>query len=152
MKAVSKLDLVPLHRPGRKSGQHSYETERTSLDFVVDGKRLSELVRRDVASCLGWGVPAHQLKVVAKLLLRGEPEISPNRCALYVCPECGDLGCGALTAIVERDGDVIVWRDFGWQNNYEDKVERDGFSTLGPFHFDASAYEKLLLGASLPKS
>jgi hypothetical protein len=40
---------------------------------------------------------------------------------MYVCAECGDLGCGAVTAAVEVGDDKVVWRDFGYQNNYEPK-------------------------------
>ena len=149
MDAVSRLELALLHRPGRKLSEAAYETERVSFDFVVDDQRLSALIPRDVASCLGWGTPAAQSQNVAKILLRGEPDVPPNRYALYVCPECGDLGCGALTAVIERDGDAIIWRDFAWQNNYEDKVWREGFEDLGQFRFDAPSYERLLLGASL---
>ena len=41
------------------------------------------------------------------------PDIE-GRVAIYVCPECADLDdldCGALTTLVTREGDDIVWRE-----------------------------------------
>jgi hypothetical protein len=148
MESPSRLELASLHRRGGISEGGGRVTERFSTDFVVDDHRLSALVNRDVASCLGWGDRAWQDQVVKKLLLRGEPDFLPNRYALYVCPECGDLGCGALSAVVERDGEFVVWRDFAWANNYEEMVDRGGFEHLGPFRFEFIAYERLLLGTS----
>jgi hypothetical protein len=29
---------------------------------------------------------------------------------LYVCAECGDLGCGGVTAVVELTPDTVLWR------------------------------------------
>jgi hypothetical protein len=34
---------------------------------------------------------------------------------LYVCPECGDIDCGAVTANIQDLGDRIVWKDFGYE-------------------------------------
>src|SRR5215216_2128667 len=97
MTTLSRLELAPLHRPGWRSGDVSV-TERWSWDFVVDGRSLNAHISDDVAGVLGWGDAAWEEGVVEKLLGRAPPDLPPDRVALYVCPECGDLGCGAVTA------------------------------------------------------
>jgi hypothetical protein len=57
------------------------------------------------------------------------------------------LGCGAITAVVERQGETITWKAFGYENTYEDKIFLDAYSTVGPFTFDATAYEQTLAQA-----
>lgn len=55
---------------------------------------------------------------------------------MYVCAECGDLGCGAVTAAVDVGDDKVIWRDFGYQNNYEPFDQDAIFTGVGPFVFD----------------
>ena len=60
----------------------------------------------------------------------------------YVCAECADLGCGAITVVIERGDGTVSWRDWGYQNNYE-----DGFvaiSGLPDVTFDATQYDSTL--------
>jgi hypothetical protein len=100
-------------------------------------------------SCQYWltdwpaGLPTEE----ARRLVGDLPPARPGgRVVLYVCPECGDLGCGAVTAVVESADGEVVWRDFGWQNDYEPGVDLDMFKGVGPFHFEASQYEAQLRG------
>ena len=67
----------------------------------------------------------------------------PFLCAL----SAATWGCGAITAVVERQGDTITWKAFGYENTYEDKILLDAYSTVGPFTFDATAYERTLVQA-----
>ena len=145
---VLSFTLAPLHRPGRNLGGGAFVTERNSLDFVINGRRLSEQIPDDVASCLGWGEPEWEALVLVKLLPGGQPDFPPDRVALYICPECGDLGCGAVSAIIEQQGESIIWRDFGWQNDYEDRIHRDAYAHLGPFRFPSTLYAHGLRSAS----
>ncbi|MFD0662877.1 hypothetical protein [Thermocatellispora tengchongensis] len=61
-----------------------------------------------------------------------------------MCPECGDLGCGAVTAAVEFSPGQVVWRDLGRQTDYCDQVDHDAFSGIGPFVFERAPYEDVL--------
>src|SRR5438045_1594928 len=93
----------------RKAERHGglSKTGRVYADFVVDGMPLSAIARRvapDNISCLGWSVREAQDRIVSRLLVESQPR-ADDRVPLYVCPECGDLGCGALTAKGEREGD-----------------------------------------------
>jgi len=86
------------------------QTPRRFLDFIIDGESLYDRHGLDLISPLGWFVPPADEKAARQLLLE-EPSEFGHRVEIYVCPECGDRYCGSLTAIVERQGEEIVWRD-----------------------------------------
>jgi hypothetical protein len=72
------------------------QTPRRFLHFIVDGQSLYERHQADFISCLGWFVPAEDLHAAARLLRDEQPDVG-DRVSSYVCPECGDLYCGAIT-------------------------------------------------------
>jgi hypothetical protein len=114
------------------------QTPRHFLDFLIDGRSLYEELG-DLISPLGWGALSEQQKAVDRFLLVAPADLPNNRRSIYVCPECGDLGCGAVSAVVERVGDKVVWRDFADENDYDEEMfsPRDH---IGPFEFDADEY------------
>ena len=118
-------------------------TQRNFLDFIVDGQSLSAVVG-DQISCLGSFVSDENAKAVRRLLLEEPADLPDNRRTLYVCPECGDIGCGVVSLVVERVDKKIIWRDFGYENNYEGGVRVEGFEEIGPFAFNADEYEKVI--------
>ena len=39
----------------------------------------------------------------------------------YTCvPSAPTFGCGAITVVVGRSDGTVSWRDWGYQNNYEE--------------------------------
>jgi hypothetical protein len=146
MKEVSGLRLEWKRRAGGGG-----RTQRDSLDFVVDDQPLSAVVA-DQISCLGWFVPDENAKAVRRLLLEEPADLPDNRRTLYVCPECGDIGCGAVSLVVEGVGNKITWRDFGYQNDYEAIVHAEGFEDVGPFVFNRREYEKVIKQAIDPSA
>jgi len=146
----SLLKLTPLIRAGTQNADGTFKSERHFLDFVVDGKSLWEALgeRHDMVSILCSEYSSDETaKAVGRLLLNGNADLSNDRHSLFVCSECGDLGCGAITAVVERQGEKITWKAFGYENTYEDKIFLDTYSTVGPFTFDATTYEHTLAQA-----
>ena len=125
--------------------------QQTFLDFVVSGRSLyAELCRRgnDYISCLGWLADPHDEEARARLLLERRGDLPSGRVSLYICPECGDLGCGAVSVALEPDGEDIIWKEFGHENDYDESfilIER-----LGPFRFRLADYRQAIL--SIPKS
>lgn len=116
-------------------------TPRRFLDFQADGESLYDLVTEDLISCLGWAVPDEDERAAQRLLL-AEPSDVHGRVAIYVCPECGDLYCGAITVSIERQGDHVVWRDaahstFDW---LEDEWHHEILRTFPELRFDSSKY------------
>jgi hypothetical protein len=48
-------------------------------------------------------------------------------------------------AVIDRSDDTVVWRDFGYQNDYEVfDDETDVFGRVGPFAFDRADYDTVL--------
>ena len=87
-------------------------TKREFLGFVVDGQSLSTVIGEvvgDQISCLGWFLPEENAKAVRRLLLEETADLPNDRRSVYVCPECGDLGCGAVSVVIEAAGDQIIW-------------------------------------------
>lgn len=116
------------------------------LDFVVDGKPLYPMMG-DVVSPLGW-LPVDQNKHAADRLLRkADPDFPEGRYSIYVCPECAGPSCGAVTVVIEREADSVVWRDFGFQNDYDDQLWKDDFEDVGPYSFNATAYHNEIVKA-----
>lgn len=144
----SILELKQIKRAGVKYADGTFKSERNFLDFVVDGQSLWEALgkKRDQVSIFCVEYAAEETaKAVARLLLHEKAYLPFGRCSLFVCSECGDLGCGTVTALVEQEGGTITWKAFGYENTYEDKIWLDEYSTVGPFAFDARAYENTLL-------
>lgn len=135
---VSTLDILWKTREGGGG-----RTERRYLDFVIDGVPLSSLVVADFITPFGWLDEGEHKAGVDRLLRKSPPDMADGRTSLYICPECGDLGCGAVTLSIQREADAIIWKDFGVQNNYEDTVHNEGLENIGPFAFDPRQYHEL---------
>jgi hypothetical protein len=150
----SVLSLVPALRRGEALPGGAYRTRVEFLEFVIDDVRLGEVIRdrdggatvlSDLVSVL---VPAWPdgflVRQAWRLMGQAPAELADGRLALYVCPECGDLGCGAVTVTVHWTGSEVVWADPGWQTDYEPEVDVEGFEGLGPFRFDRRQYDTVL--------
>lgn len=135
---ISTLDVVWTTRSGGGG-----RTERRYLDFVIDGVPLSSLLDADFISPFGWFDADEQEPIIARLIGEKPPNLAHSRTSLYICPECGDLGCGAITLSIERGPGVIIWKNFGFQNSYDDDVHTVGFEDIGPFTFDGRHYHEL---------
>jgi hypothetical protein len=46
-----------------------------------------------------------------------------------------------------KEGSSITWKDFGYENTYEERVWLDDYKLVGPFTFHAISYERTLLQA-----
>ncbi|MET8676612.1 oxidoreductase [Streptomyces sp. NPDC004647] len=134
--------LAPAMRAGGVLSGGDYQVHRDFLDFIVDGRplllRLADLdAVSPLASDLGPSILTAQVR---RLLLETEPPPAHSRYVIYGCPECEGLGCGAVTAVIERDGTDIVWRDFVWQTDERADLARNGYPGIGPFRFRGEQY------------
>jgi hypothetical protein len=168
------LDIALLHRPGETTPT-GIKHERYSVDFLVNGVSLFEATKAameagatrtgEMAGCF-WvsgdnaSIKAHN-QALAEEFTFARPTairemdgcIERHRVMLFVCPACGDLGCGAITADIERDGDLVVWSRFGYQNDWqnEDGTNWDDFESYkstGPFRFAWDAYKEVIYRAA----
>lgn len=143
---MSSISIRRAERPYERLGSHAHRTGRVYADFVIDGRPLSDVARArgDLISCLGWGTRSGQDATVAELLLERTSELVDGRVPLYVCPEDGDIHCGAITAVVERNGSAVVWRQFGYETGLDTDppvLDQEGLDQLGPFEFLWNEYE-----------
>ncbi|MFI1467316.1 oxidoreductase [Streptomyces wuyuanensis] len=149
--------LAPAVRAGGFLADGGFEVHRDFMDFVVDGHPLLHLLSGlDAVSPLASDVPPAILtRQVRGLLLETEAPLPGGRHVLYGCPECEELGCGAVTAVIEQEGNDVVWRDFAWQTDATVDLELNGYHGTGPFRFRADEYraalERLLDGATQPE-
>ncbi|MEV3987906.1 oxidoreductase [Streptomyces sp. NPDC049837] len=145
--------LAPAIRAGGVLTKGVYQAHRDFLDFVVDGRPLlHQLSDLDAVSPLASDVPpAIFTDHVRRMMLDAEAPLPGGRYVIYGCPECESLGCGAVTAVIERDGDDVVWRDFAWQTDESADLELNGYHGIGPFRFRGDQYrtelERLLPSA-----
>jgi hypothetical protein len=115
------------------------QTPRRFLDFMVGENPLYPTMG-DRITPLGWLGSDLERKAVYRLLRKEPSDFPENRNSIYICPECAQLDCGAVTVVIERVGDDIVWRDFGIQNDSHETVYRNDFDDIGPFYFNATEY------------
>jgi hypothetical protein len=145
------LSTLTVQRRLRKGSQDGgiFIAERAFFDFVIDGQSLLEMIEGDYTSCFVRGFAQHGDAARASLL-------NPNtngRVSIYICPECGDISCGAiLTRVLEQDG-YVVWDRLAWDNEICDAVydgSRESFAAkeLGPFRFELAAYEAAIQTAA----
>ena len=141
--------LAPAMRAGGVLANGDYQVHRDFVDFIVDGRPLLfQLSDLDAVSPLASDVPpAIFTEQVRSLLLEADPPLPDGRYVIYGCPECADLACGAVTAIIEREGregEDYVWRDFAWQTDEHVDLELNGYHGIGPFRFHGAEYREAL--------
>ncbi|WP_370422641.1 oxidoreductase [Streptomyces sp. QH1-20] len=146
MAEYATFGLAPATRAGGMLPDGGYQAHRDFLDFIVDGRPLlARLADLDAVSPLAADLgPSIFTAHVRRLLLDADPPLADGRYVLYGCPECEGLACGAVTAVIERDGPDIVWRDFAWQTDESPDLARDGYHGIGPFRFRADEYRATL--------
>ncbi|GGJ45827.1 oxidoreductase [Streptomyces brasiliensis] len=138
--------LAPAMRAGGVLADGGYQLHRDFVDFIVDGRPLLfQLSDLDAVSPLASDVPpAIFTAQVRSLLLETDAPLPGGRYVVYGCPECEDLACGAVTAVIERDGEDYVWRDFAWQTDEHADLELNGYHGIGPFRFRGRQYRAAL--------
>jgi hypothetical protein len=154
----NRLETAVLHREGIRTGwpgrrRKSGRTERFTLDFIIDGVSLHALLCSGLDLCglfSSKGDCAFRSGSNAYFLreLTGVPG-EVRRVSLFICPECGNLGCGAIQMDLACDSEDVVWSRFGYENGYDDTMsDFASFTTVGPYRFHKSDYEAFLLETS----
>jgi hypothetical protein len=128
------------------------KTPVTYLDFTVDRAPLLPQLATSAAGGLDFvGViqqawPIEAVAAIQRLLGAHEGDLPDGRISLYVCPECGDLGCGAVTAKLHVRAETVTWREIGWQADYDEEVSPLGDdAAFLDIAFTRASYEAALL-------
>ena len=142
---MDTLTLAHGLRPGETFGDNLSRTERKYIDFIVSGQSLKQLAgafTADRVGIFGW-IPDkwYENDRIDEFLGLIPAELSTGRTSFYVCAECGDIGCGALTAKIDVTGEQVIWRDFGYETNYSEP-DFSGFRSIGPFVFEKTEYAR----------
>lgn len=135
-KKVSTLKLNWTVRKTKKEEPLHY------LDFTIAGKSFKKqlgIEKEDYVSPLGYGPKTYQKEVYQELTLI-KPSITKSKnVMIYVCPTCGDIGCGAVTAQISQEKELIVWSNFAYENNYE-PPNYDWYKETPTFYFNKKEY------------
>ena len=143
---MHSLALRTLKRPG-SSEPGPTQAARVSLDFVVDGDSLlAQLIKvdgghGDFMGCFVQGFDSENRRKQAQLLEAGSPDTEEGRYLLYVCPECGDIGCGAYGAKIRIAEETVEWYEFAYETGYE---PGRSLPSIGPFSFARVEYEQAM--------
>lgn len=131
------------HRKGETYKNGSSKTERKYLDFIVSGQSLGqifEILDFDLIGTFGWSDNMeNEINLIEEFMGKTNPKIRTGRTCFYVCPECGDIGCGAITAKIEVSDDIVIWKDFGYENDYSE-ADLNRYKGIGPFYFNKEQY------------
>jgi hypothetical protein len=126
-------------------------SNRDYLDFLIDGQSLASMLpARDRVGILGGSFPNTLLEVIylRGLLLEHPAYLETGRFEVYVCPLCGDIGCGSITTEIKAVGDRVIWQHFATEVNYWFDHPSEIFLEqyqLGPLEFDLKQYRQTLL-------
>ena len=135
------MDTIELKSKIRKGSKN--QTEREFQDFIVNGKSLYEMFGEpDLVGAIGSFGKEVNIEAVNLLLLNKNSELNSKRIPIYICPECGDLGCGAITISIIENDKSFIWSSFGYENNYQDELLKE-YKEVGPFRFQKEEYLKL---------
>ena len=132
---------------------------RISLDFVLDGQSLLtklasaedgkqyeslDLLTDGFMGCFVKGFESDNISKCEQLIDLLKPDTEEGRYLLYICPECGDIACGAYGAKIRRTENMFEWYDFAYENGYEPALK---LPSLGPFIFSHTEYAAMLQSA-----
>jgi len=123
------------------------KSERNYIDFIVSGKSLGEILgaeNYDLIGNFGWTENVeYENEQISEFLKGKEPSLETGRIMFYVCAECGDISCGALTGKISETEKEIIWSEFAYENNYEE-YDLTEYKNIGPFIFEKTNYRNKL--------
>lgn len=111
----------------------------TFADFIIDGKSLYQMLKKyGMVPSLGWGSIENQKQMIDYFLLKQLHSYLFYRYPILVCPWCGEEDCGFISVWIEREEDLVIWRDF--------KLEPSNSSiAIGPFYFNWKDYQRAIM-------
>jgi hypothetical protein len=142
------LDFALLHHAGSSPAR-----SRSSFDFLINGQSLrAKIAGYDLCGRLSSELSRSQNLQTVEVLTGERPaDLGDDRIILMVCPECGDIGCGAFTCRLSREDQAYVWSDFAFENDYDrEGADRASFRDFGPYVFAPVQYRDALLRMIAP--
>lgn len=118
------------------------QSERKYFDFIVSGismKTLLNVEDIDLITPLGWGNQEYEQEIIKEFIGERQSQIASGRLVLYVCPECGDIGCGCISVDLEITEDKVVWKNFGYENDQDD-IDFESYKEVHAIEFEKKNY------------
>lgn len=122
--------------------------DRTYIDFIINGKPLSELlggVGFNIGQ-FGWKKNIKfEINELKNYRNKKNLRVENGLFSAYVCAECGDEGCGAVMFNITENENHIIWENFVWSDGYlENEDDPDEKIDLEPIEFNKIEYEVAL--------
>ncbi len=115
---LKELSLVWTSHPNKIYSGRKY------LDFNISGQSLRDYLEsknKSRVTPFGFFSNAEEQKRTLRIFkFQDKTQLKDNRVELYVCEDCGDIGCGSITTEIKDFGDKIIWRKFALQSNPEE--------------------------------
>jgi hypothetical protein len=135
------MDILQLQL--KRRSRDNNKTPRTYYDFMVNGRSLMDILKLgDRISVLVQNNWNWNKEVAKQLLLKKTSELPSGRVPIYICPECGDLGCGAVTVKIIEDGMFFIWSNFGVETYHTSDLIKQ--YDVGPYRFNKIDYSDSL--------
>lgn len=120
------------------------------LDFVINGQSVSSMAADaglgEMVTPLNrpWleSVPAEVDRFLGRQI---HPELAAGRVAILVCAACGDLGCGAVTALLAVTDTTVTWSAWAVEDSRAPAQPIDAFGPSAVFEW--RSYKSVLSAA-----
>lgn len=116
-------------------------------DYFINGTSLSDSLDHCDFICPFGEYHDELLLNFIAIFTGGSQSLLYNKnVELYVCPCCGDSGCGVYSFQLQVKSDRVIWSNFIFETHYQlnqPSEVHEEFTKLGPFVFDKSQYMKV---------
>lgn len=122
--------------------------DRCYIDFIIDGIALSDHVGgiEHPVTPFGWdnNRRSFELESAQRLMNFKKSEIDNGLQSAYVCPQCGDEGCGAVMFATRNHGSYVEWYGFVFSDGYPTDSEPDEEIKNVVFYFEIGSYQRAI--------
>ncbi|MBX3739451.1 MAG: hypothetical protein KF712_00565 [Akkermansiaceae bacterium] len=141
------LDIAVLHEPGSGWPDKTGHPERFTLDFLVNGRSLHQLLGADELGMVGrfaCDYPDHNGDSAKVFLLEAAADYD-GKSILFGCGICLDLGCGAILVEITRVEGGWLWSGFSYDNGWAEWLpDTARYEEVYPFYFSEENYADVI--------
>lgn len=138
MDKINYLESRPSSRYDDYDPEQDGNKNMKFADLIIDGRSLYQMLKKyDLVPCLGWGSEDNQRQMIDYFLLKQPHPYMYFRYPIMVCPWFGDEDCGFISVFIEREEDIVIWKNFKLEPEYKP-------IHLGPFYFRWRDYESAI--------
>jgi hypothetical protein len=101
--------------------------DKQYAEFMISGESLKNYLgipEDKTVTSIGFFENKELEKIALnEFRLKQKTRLLGGRVELYICDDCGDIGCGSVTVKIIDGGDEIIWSDFAYQSSSDEVVE-----------------------------